>query len=53
VKDKAVAVRVWARARNDAGELEVQAGELRVRAERRTGDLLPEKGEPGRGRAWR
>lgn len=49
VRDKAEAVRVWARAQKDAGELEVAAGELRVRATVRMGELMPEKAEGGRG----
>lgn len=45
VRDKAQAVQMWARAQKDAGELEVAAGELRVRATVRMGELLPPKGE--------
>lgn len=44
IRDKAQAVAVWARAQKDAGELEVAAGELRVRATIRMGELLPAKG---------
>lgn len=43
VRDKAQAVQMWARAQKDAGELEVAAGELRVRATVRMGELLPPK----------
>lgn len=46
VRDKAQAVMMWARAQKDAGELEVAAGELRVRATVRMGELLPPKPTP-------
>lgn len=41
IRDQAEAVRAWARARHDAWDLQLQAAELRLRAERRLGELLP------------
>ncbi len=41
IRDQAEAVRAWARARHDAWDLQLHASELRLRAERRLGELLP------------
>lgn len=52
IRDQAEAIRVWARARRGALETECTAAELRVRAERRIGELLPPDdyvAGPGRG----
>ncbi len=52
IRDQAEAIRVWARAMRNQGEVERVAAEIRVRAERRVGELLPDDdyvAGPGRG----
>lgn len=43
IRDKAEAMLVWSRARDDARELEVAAGELGVLADLRMAELLPDR----------
>lgn len=57
LRDRAKAIEVYMKQRDDAGEAAQRAGEVRLRAERRLGELLPPKPTPsesgargGRGR---